>query len=83
MNFGKDIVQRFGDLPAWMMSSHFREITDIRDMVTLAISIDVVPEPRPSFCQTLFSELERFKNRATVATNLRRDCKPRRCVALL
>ena len=66
MNFGKDIVQRLGYVPTGIMRLHFGKITDVTDVVALAILVDVLPDHL--LTRHLFDELERFKDRTTVAT---------------
>ena len=65
MNLGKDIVQRLGYVPTGIMRFHFGKITDVTNVIALAISVDVLPDHL--LARHLFNELERFKDRTTVA----------------
>jgi hypothetical protein len=47
------------------MCLHFRHITDVTDVVALAISVDVFPDHL--LAGHLFGKLERLKDRTTVA----------------
>src|SRR5215468_166025 len=47
------------------MSSRDLEVANVTEMITLAISIDVLPDHL--FARDVFGELERFKDRTAVA----------------
>ena len=66
VNFGKDIVQRLGDVPVGIMRLHFGQIADVTDVIALAISVDVLPDHL--LAGHLFGESERLKDGTTVAT---------------
>src|SRR5260370_36539090 len=66
VNFGKDIVQRLGDVPVGIMRLHFGQIADVTDVIALAISVNVLPDHL--LAGHLFSESERLKDGTTVAT---------------
>src|SRR5262249_27356216 len=65
MNLGKDILQRFGNVPTGIMSLHFGQVADVTDVVALAVPVDVFPDH--FLARHLFGKSERLKDRTTVA----------------
>ena len=44
INFFKNVIERFGDIPGWIVPPHLVQVTDVTDMVALSVLIDVIVE---------------------------------------
>ena len=44
INFFKNMIERFGDIPDWIVPPHLVQVTDITDVVALSVFINVIIE---------------------------------------
>lgn len=43
MDFLKNTIKIFSDVPAWVMGLHLGEVADVADVIALAILVHVLP----------------------------------------